>query len=975
MAWEVLELSEYDFEIRHLPGRLNGRADALSRRPGYDQGEDDNKDIIVLPDRVFVRAATTQHAPPMRRIMTQEEMETTDPIYAQDEDLLKPWVNAHRLKKVEGVWYKDGRRVVTGGMEHKRTFIQVHHDAPVYGHPRINKTYQLTSRRYWWPNMQQDVKDYVRGCAECQRNKINMRPTKAPLSPIFPTHEAMPFETVALDFITKLPISQGYDSILTVTDHDCTKAAVFIPCKESMTAEETAGLIVQHIFPRFGLPLKFISDRDPKFASRFMRELCKGTGTTQNISTAYHPRMDGQSEWTNQWLEQYLRFWVNERQDNWHSYLPLAEFAHNNWPNETTGESPFFILYGFNPQADWTDKPSPIPQVALRLDQFKKARQCDQELMIKAQKSWVKHKDTPKYQEGDLMWLEGRHLRTNQPTTKLAPKRHGPFPIVQVMSPVNYRLKLPTQWSIHDVFHIDLLTPYRETDLHGSNYSRPPPDLVDNEEEYEVEKILDTRQFGRRRKKQYLIKWKGYPDSDNEWVDKQDVHAPEAIREFENQNPAGKAHINRGNTSESPIPSSLPPTAPLTKLVSFMSNVNEYYLGSPERIFGVELEEGLITQSEARELCAKKYIRPHITDKNLLAAPLTEQELASILHVFPDLSTKPMPPRALSPLVRRLSDPDGMGATPTHQVDVQDVNTDIWGPKDSHPGEIPLPVPFREPKRITNSTTEGLLNVEGRAIRQSRRQEKRKDGSTGSTAPLSTPAMRGPWSRTTSARNEEDLYPAEHPFFRTLQDSDNPHETPYAATTTGFPLYKGSYRIKRNEVPLGFKPNCGNNFISFPITSPEGDTRQAEYVQVILHPNPIVVGLWDNSDKVFTKPLYAAPIFHYDGKPVYHAELLEKLKLGAEGQDQTDRMIHRLNDPSLEAEVHRFRVMAQELEQLEGAIAESEDRWGEMAGAHCRTIRQLEMADALARIQDQDDGLVDDALRAAGDDEQRGRHA
>ena len=86
-------------------------------------------------------------------------------------------------------------------------------------------------------------------------------------------------------------------------------------------------------------------------------------------------------------------------------------------------------------------------------------------------------------------------------------------------------------------------------------------------------------------------------------------------------------------------------------------------------------------------------------------------------------------------------------------------------------------------------------------------------------------------------------------------------------------------------------------------------------------------------------------------------------------------MIRRLNDPSLEAEVHRFRVMAQELEQLEGAIAESEDRWGEMAGAHCRTIRQLEMADALARIQDQDDGLVDDALRAAGDDEQRGRHA
>jgi len=203
--------------------------------------------------------------------------------------------------------------------------------------------------------------------------------------------------------------------------------------------------------------------------------------------------------------------------------------------------------------------------------------------------------------------------------------------------------------------------------------------------------------------------------------------------------------------------------------------------------------------------------------------------------------------------------------------------------------------------------------VEGRAIRQSRRQEKHKDGSPGSTAPVSTPATCGPWSRTTSYRSEGDLYPAEHLFIRTLKDSDNPHETPYTATTTGFPLYKGSYRIKRNEVPLGFRPNCEDNFISFPITDLEGSIKQAEYVQVILHPNPIVVGLRDDSDKVYSKPLYAAPIFHYDGKPAYQAEQLETLKLGAEGQEQTDQMIHRLNDPSLEAEVHRFRVMAQEL--------------------------------------------------------------
>ena len=77
----------------------------------------------MLPDRVFVQVGTTQRASPMQRIVAQEEMEAADPIYTQDEELIKPWINAHRLKKIEGTWYKDGRRVVTGGMEHKKTFI------------------------------------------------------------------------------------------------------------------------------------------------------------------------------------------------------------------------------------------------------------------------------------------------------------------------------------------------------------------------------------------------------------------------------------------------------------------------------------------------------------------------------------------------------------------------------------------------------------------------------------------------------------------------------------------------------------------------------------------------------------------------------------------------------------------------------------------------------------------------------------
>ena len=552
VAREVLMLSEYDLEIRHLKGSANGRADALSRRPDYDQGSKDNEGVTVLPDKVFARTTITPEEP------------------SQDNEQIKVWVDPHKLKKIDDIWYHQGQRVVTGNTEEKRAIIKAKHDLPVHGHPGISKTVQIVERTHWWPKLKQDVVDYVKGCADCQRMKVNNRPTKAPLQPIYPRPEAMPFETVTLDFIVKLPVSSGYDSILTITDHDCTKASVFIPCNEEITAEGTAALYLKHVFVHYGLPAKMISDRDPRFTSKFIREICRLTGVERNPSTAYHPRTDGQSERTNQWLETYLRFFADHQQTNWAAYLPIAQFAHNNWPSDTTRKSPFFLLMGYNPRAEWTNGVSPLPQVTLRLDQLKEARDNAQGLMIKAQKSWVKHRDTPKYKAGDQVWLEGKNLRINQPTHKLAPRRYGPFKVIQVMSPVNYRLELPTQWSIHPVFHIDLLTPYRETITHGANYQRPPPDLVDNEEEYEVEAILDSRKFGRGRRLQYLIKWKGYPDSDNQWVDKDDVSADDKVREFKASNPAKETHIRGAFDAHVPHP-------PHSHLFSFIDK----YMSSP----------------------------------------------------------------------------------------------------------------------------------------------------------------------------------------------------------------------------------------------------------------------------------------------------------------------------------------------------------------------------------------------------------
>jgi hypothetical protein len=133
VAREVLTLLEYDIEIHHLKGSSNRRADALSRRPDYDMGKEDNGDVTVLPDELFIKAATTVASP------HQQD---------QDDKQVEPWIGKYRLQKIHGVWYKEGRRVVTGTVGEKRSLIEAHHDPPVYGHPGRARTTQLIERHY-----------------------------------------------------------------------------------------------------------------------------------------------------------------------------------------------------------------------------------------------------------------------------------------------------------------------------------------------------------------------------------------------------------------------------------------------------------------------------------------------------------------------------------------------------------------------------------------------------------------------------------------------------------------------------------------------------------------------------------------------------------------------------------------------------------------------------------------------------------
>ena len=183
-------------------------------------------------------------------------------------------------------------------------------------------------------------------------------------------------------------------------------------------------------------------------------------------------------------------------QDDWSDWLTIATAVHNNYPNATTRIAPIEALLGYSPRITM-ELPYPPTTVQLIDNRTKEAmekRKQAKEALNEAARA------TPpdSYQIRDKVWLKVKHLALPYQTPKLAPKHHGPFKITRKISSVAYQLELPVAWTIHNVFHASLLTPYCETTEHGVNYMRPPPDLIEDAKEYDVETIVNHCHFGHK---------------------------------------------------------------------------------------------------------------------------------------------------------------------------------------------------------------------------------------------------------------------------------------------------------------------------------------------------------------------------------------------------------------------------------------------------------------------------------------------
>jgi len=352
---------------------------------------------------------------------------------------------------------------------------------------------------------------------------------------------SQPWKDITTDFITGLPEAQGYDALFVTCCHH-TKQAHIIPTSTTTSARGLATLFRDHVWKLHGLPETALSDRGPQFAAEFMKELNEILGIKTKLSTAYHPQTDGQTEWVNQEIEQYLRMFVSHRQNDWPEWIACAEFAYNNKIHTATHISPFFANYGMNPRMGIeprrAGKSEPAKEFAERMKLIHEEAQV---ALSKARDDMTRYADfhrgqVSEYKVGDKVWLSTKNLNVDQPSCKLTERQLGPYEIVKIISSNAVKLKLPISFKIHNVVNVSHIRPYRPP-VAGQSIIPPEPVTIEGTPEYKVEEVMDSQL--KHGKLEFLVKWSGYTDDYNTWEPEANcANSCDIIKEFYKSNPS-----------------------------------------------------------------------------------------------------------------------------------------------------------------------------------------------------------------------------------------------------------------------------------------------------------------------------------------------------------------------------------------------------------------------------------------------------
>ena len=338
-VWWAQYLSWFLFLWTHKAGSTMGKADALSRREDHAVSvADDNKGVTVIsPSQI--------RSLPLIDDIRKKIFDTL--VTRTETEVFCLCKEKGICEECDGFLYdSSGQMYIPNDDSLCMHIIATHHDSPVAGHPGYQKTQELIERQYYWPRLASDVRSYMSWCDHCACFKgSNTKPAGSAI-PLQPS--TMPWVDVSADFIMDLPLSNGFNSILTVVDH-FSKEIEFIPCNKTAMALDTTKLYLFHIWKDHGLPCTIVNDQGPQFASQVMMDLCKWLSISPKLSTAHHPQTDGQTEVMNWEVQQYLRLFCAEEQECWADWLELAQFAINNRQHSATKFSPFQLTCTYTP--------------------------------------------------------------------------------------------------------------------------------------------------------------------------------------------------------------------------------------------------------------------------------------------------------------------------------------------------------------------------------------------------------------------------------------------------------------------------------------------------------------------------------------------------------------------------------------------------------------------------------------------------